>query len=208
MPISSNAPAGANAPSLPIVWRKLSEMWSATSAERAIVDAHELIAFDIPPAGLHPRIIAWELHTGPQFMTGVAGGPADSFEAAKAAAEAEVRRRLSVTTATPALPALAPSTVIPTLGLTFAEAEARITAGMEPNTLTGGDADALAEEVADLAQAVHEAAPSTLSDAIAKLRVATGPMGFEGGYGIGFLEAVRQVTQFLERLHTEQAGCR
>ena len=56
MSIPSNAPAGANAPTLPIVWRKLSEMWSATSAQRAIVDACELIAFDIPPAGPHPRI--------------------------------------------------------------------------------------------------------------------------------------------------------
>lgn len=91
----TNAPKGANAQATPIVWRKLSEMWSATSAQRAIVDAYELIAFDIPPAGPHPRIIAWELHTGPQFMTGVAGGPADSFEAAKAAAEAEVCRLLA-----------------------------------------------------------------------------------------------------------------
>ncbi|CBS89000.1 hypothetical protein [Azospirillum lipoferum] len=203
MSIPSNAPAGANAPALPIVWRKLSEMWSATSAQRAIVDAYELIAFDIPPAGPHPRLIAWELHTGPQFMTGVAGGPADSFEAAKAAAEAEVRRRLNVPTDTPASLALARSTVIPALGLTFVQAEDRITAGLLTSTdhLTVKESDAFSEEIADIAQAIHETAPSTLSDAIVKLRVATGPLGLEGGYGACLIEAVRQATEFLERLH-------
>jgi len=203
MSIPSNAPAGANAPALPIVWRKLSEMWSATSAQRAIVDAYELIAFDIPPAGPHPRIIAWELHTGPQFMTGVAGGPADSFEAAKAAAEAEVRHRLNVATDTPASLALAPSTVIPALGLTFIQAEDRITAGLLASTdhLTVKESDAFTEEIADIAQAIHETAPATLADAIVKMRVVAGPVGFEGGDGPCLFESVRQVAEFLARFH-------
>ncbi len=71
----TNALEDANATALPIAWHKLSEMWSATRAERAIVGPYELIAFDIPPTGSHPRIIAWEIHTGPKFMTGVAGAP-------------------------------------------------------------------------------------------------------------------------------------
>lgn len=210
MSIPSNAPAGANALSLPIVWRKLSEMWSATSAERAIVGAYELIAFDIPAAGPHPRIIAWELHTGPQFMTGVAGGSADSFEAAKAAAEAEVRRRLNAPTDTPASLALAPSTVIPTLGLTFIQAEGCVTAGLLASTdhLTVKESDAFSEEIADIAHGIHTTAPSTLSDAIVKLRVATGPLGLEESYGVGLTNSVRQVTEFLEHFQGEAAGSR
>lgn len=95
MTTAINAPEGANAPALPIAWHKLSEMWSATRAERAIVGSYELIAFDIPPTGSHPRIIAWEMHTGPKFTTGVAGAPADNFDAAKVAAEQEARRLLT-----------------------------------------------------------------------------------------------------------------
>lgn len=88
----TNAPDGANTPALPIVWRKLAFPWSTTTAERAIVDRYELMAFDAPPEGSRPRNIGWALTTGPGFKTHVAGGPAASFEAAKAAAEAEVRR--------------------------------------------------------------------------------------------------------------------
>ncbi|MGF7173364.1 hypothetical protein [Azospirillum doebereinerae] len=156
-----DAPMGANASALPIVpsitWRRLSEMWSATSAERAFIGPYELIAFDIPPAGPHPRIIAWELHIGPQFTTGIAGAPANSFEAAKAAAEQEARRLLtdmgvSATVKETTLPTVgrvdrfgdhrngdgtpvramphvgAPSTLLPRFGFTFAEAEVEIAA--------------------------------------------------------------------------------
>lgn len=91
----TNAPDGANTPALPIVWHKLAYMWSTTTAERAIVGSYELMAFDAPPDGAHPRTIGWGLNTGPQFMTHVAGGPAASFEAAKDAAEAEVRKLLA-----------------------------------------------------------------------------------------------------------------
>lgn len=98
-------------------------------------------------------------------------------------------------------PALAPSTVIQKLGLTFVEAEARITAGMEPNDLIGDDADAFSEEIADIAHAVHTTASSTISDAIVKLRVTTGPLGLQESYGVGLTDSVRQVTEFLERLH-------
>lgn len=86
------SPESPNTLALPIVWHKLAFPWSTTTAERAIVGSYELMAFDAPPDGPHPRNIGWALHTGPGFKTHVAGGPAANFEAAKAAAEAEVRR--------------------------------------------------------------------------------------------------------------------
>lgn len=67
-------------------------MWGASLAERAVAirgrRAFELLAFDLPPTEHHPRIIGWEVWTGPRFETSVGGGRADSFDAAKAAAEA------------------------------------------------------------------------------------------------------------------------
>lgn len=99
--------------------------------------------------------------------------------------------------------ALAPSTVIPALGLTFVQAEDRITAGLLASTdhLSVKESDAHSEEIADIAQRVHETAPSTLTDATVKLRVVAGPVGFEGGYSPSFTESVRQVAEFLERFH-------
>lgn len=65
-------------------------MWGASLAERAFAvhgrRAFELLAFDLPPTEHHPRIIGWEVWTGPKFETAVGGGRADSFDAAKAAA--------------------------------------------------------------------------------------------------------------------------
>lgn len=104
--------------------------------------------------------------------------------------------------------ALAPSTVIPALGLTFIQAEDRITAGLLASTdhLTVKESDAFTEEIADIAQAIHETAPSTLTDAIVKMRVVSGPVGFEGGDSPSFTESVRQVAEFLERFHRGAAA--
>lgn len=104
--------------------------------------------------------------------------------------------------------ALAPSTIIPALGLTFIQAEERINAGLTASTdhLTVKESDAFSEEIADIAQAIHEAAPSTLTDAIVKMRVVAGPVGFEGGDGPCLFESVRQVAEFLARLHRGAAA--
>ncbi len=104
--------------------------------------------------------------------------------------------------------ALAPSTVIPALGLTFIQAEDRITAGLLASIdhLTVKESDAFTEEIADIAQAIHEAAPVTLSDAIVKLRLAAGSLGMSGGYSDSSTESVRQVAELLARLHGEAAS--
>lgn len=97
----TNAPDGANTLALPIVWHKLAFPWSTTTAERAIFNSYELMAFDAPPDGPHPRNIGWALNTGPGFKTHVAGGPAANFEAAKAAAQDALRRKLADNAAHP-----------------------------------------------------------------------------------------------------------
>ncbi len=201
----TNAPTGANTPALSITWHRLSEMWSATSAERAFVGPYELIAFDTPPSGPHPRIIAWEMYTGPKFMSGVAGGPADSFEAAKDAAEQEARRLLTVSRtmtetvratvartadsdnprndgSAPARPPFhggTPSTIIPSLGMTFAEGAVKYHA-LNADFLrlahadpTGGDnwPDWMIGQAVKIREAMYETLPQTAADAWAVMSV-------------------------------------
>jgi hypothetical protein len=76
-----------------IHWKPEPEFWSATRAEHARVGAYELVAFDLPPHRGEPRIIGWELFTGPDLNDLVAKGDAATFEAAKVAAEAAYRAR-------------------------------------------------------------------------------------------------------------------
>lgn len=171
MSVLSNAPAGANASASPIVWRKLSEMWSATTAERAFIGPYELIAFDIPPAGQYPRIIAWEMHTGPNFTTGIAGAPAGSFETAKGAAEQEARRLLSATEVSTG------STRLPSVEImTFADADAEVIALLAATNSKRGKGDEAEREAdfnvtvaCELRDAVLTTPPCTLADALAML---------------------------------------
>lgn len=60
---------------------------SADRAERAVVGSYELVAFDVPADGDKPRMIGWEISTGPELQTQVATGRSDSFDEAKLAAE-------------------------------------------------------------------------------------------------------------------------
>jgi hypothetical protein len=70
-------------------------MWSADPAEHAIVGGYELTAFVSAADAIRgwDREIGWELHGGPQLLDLVAKGHADSFEDAKAKAEAALSQR-------------------------------------------------------------------------------------------------------------------
>lgn len=60
---------------------------SSIRAKVARVEAFELIAFHLATPGNSP-VIGWELFTGPQCATRLAGGPAATFDQAKRDAEA------------------------------------------------------------------------------------------------------------------------
>ena len=72
----------------PIPWQPDPEFSGADQAERAVVGSFELIAYDLPETRQSPRIIGWEMFTGPDLHDLVDQGNAETFEAAKAAAEA------------------------------------------------------------------------------------------------------------------------
>jgi hypothetical protein len=78
----------------PIPWRPDPEFASANRAEHAIIGGFELIAYDLPETRKgEPRIVGWELFTGPDLHDLIDKGDAETFEAAKAAAEAAFRAR-------------------------------------------------------------------------------------------------------------------
>jgi hypothetical protein len=69
-----------------IEWRH--DPSSAYRTEQAIVGDFKLVAFAIPPDDARPkRIIMWEVFGPPGWRKFLAAGEAESFEAAKAAAE-------------------------------------------------------------------------------------------------------------------------
>lgn len=86
--------AGAEAP---VPWRRLVEMWGPKQAVHARVGRHELIAWDasnLTDRGMMAEF-GWELYTGPRLFDLVAKGAADSFAAAKQAAEVAYRASMA-----------------------------------------------------------------------------------------------------------------
>jgi hypothetical protein len=71
-------------------WKRLAAMWSAEQAEHALVAGYELTAFVVAadPARRWAREIGWEVDGGAKLLDLVAKGNADSFDDAKAQAEA------------------------------------------------------------------------------------------------------------------------
>ncbi|RJF81636.1 hypothetical protein D3877_16020 [Azospirillum cavernae] len=84
------------------------------------------------------------------------------------------------------------TSVIPSLGLSFAEAEAA--------TNPASDADADWVAVTDAAEAIHATPPITLGDAMVKLRMLAGPLGVTGGTSNDHARAIGQVSTFLATL--------
>jgi hypothetical protein len=77
-------------------WVPDPEWPTANRAEHAIVGEYELVAYDLPDNGVAPRLIGWEIFTGPKFMTPVASDVAESFEAAKQEAAGFWRDLISI----------------------------------------------------------------------------------------------------------------
>ncbi len=77
-----------------IPWQPDPGFSNADRAEHAIIGGFELIAYDLPetPKGA-PHVVGWELFTGPDLQDLVARGDAETFDAAKAAAEEALRLR-------------------------------------------------------------------------------------------------------------------
>ena len=75
-------------------WTRLGAMWSAEQAEHAHVAGYELTAFVLAAdrAKGWDRQIGWEVHGGAKLLDLIATGDADSFENAKAQAEAAWHR--------------------------------------------------------------------------------------------------------------------
>ena len=71
-----------------IEWRTDPEWHTANRAEQAFVGEHELVAFDLPEGEELPAEIGWEVFGGPNRQEQLATGRAETFEEAKAAAEA------------------------------------------------------------------------------------------------------------------------
>jgi hypothetical protein len=76
-----------------IRWESDPEFWGATYAEHALIGVFELVAFDLPPHQGEPRVVGWELYSGEDLSNLIAKGNTETFEAAKAAAEATYRAR-------------------------------------------------------------------------------------------------------------------
>ncbi len=77
-----------------IPWQPDPGFPNANRAEHAIIGGFELIAYELPAApSVSPRVIGWELFTGPDLHNLVARGDAETFDAAKAAAEEALRSR-------------------------------------------------------------------------------------------------------------------
>ena len=76
-----------------IVWSRDPELPS--HAEHARVGAYELVAFDLPATDLEQWIVGWELLGGPDLETSLDKGVGETFDDAKTAAEAALKKRLS-----------------------------------------------------------------------------------------------------------------
>jgi hypothetical protein len=84
---------GSHPGTTPIVWSRDPEMPS--HAEHACVGGYELIAFDLPSPDREPWIVGWELLGGPDLQTSLDKGVGETFDDAKTAAEAALKKRLS-----------------------------------------------------------------------------------------------------------------
>ncbi len=92
MPIVPLVPIGPDSMTdTSIPWQPDPEFLNADRAEHAIIGGFELIAYDLPETPWSPRTLGWELFTGPDLHDLVDQGNAETFEAAKAAAEAAYR---------------------------------------------------------------------------------------------------------------------
>jgi hypothetical protein len=94
-------------------WTRLGEMWSAEQAEHARVAGYELTAFVIAAdvAKGWERVIGWEVHGGPKLLDLVTKGNADSFDGAKAQAEAAWKAARDTASRPDAKPKLRPTTL-------------------------------------------------------------------------------------------------
>jgi hypothetical protein len=70
-----------------VTWQTDSEFMGANHAEHAIVGDYELLVFDLPADCSGAAVIGWELFGPPRHQELIAQGEAQTFEAAKAAAE-------------------------------------------------------------------------------------------------------------------------
>jgi len=70
-----------------VTWQTDSEFIGANHAERAMVGDYELLVFDLPADCAGPAVIGWELFGPPRHQELIAQGEAQTFDAAKAAAE-------------------------------------------------------------------------------------------------------------------------
>ena len=70
-----------------VTWQTDSEFIGANHAEHAMVGDYELLVFDLPADCAGPAVIGWELFGPPRHQELIAQGEAQTFDAAKAAAE-------------------------------------------------------------------------------------------------------------------------
>ena len=70
-----------------VPWQIDPEFIGAHYAEHAMVGDYELLVFDLPANRADPAVIGWELFGPPRHQKLIAHGEAQTFVAAKAAAE-------------------------------------------------------------------------------------------------------------------------
>ena len=70
-----------------VTWQREPEFIGADHAERARIGDYELVVFDLPADRAGPAVIGWELFGPPRHQELIAHGEAQTFDAAKAAAE-------------------------------------------------------------------------------------------------------------------------
>jgi hypothetical protein len=70
-----------------ITWQDEPEFIGANRAERARIGDYELVVFDLPSDRAGPAVIGWELFGPPRHQELIAHGEAQTFDAAKVAAE-------------------------------------------------------------------------------------------------------------------------
>jgi hypothetical protein len=70
-----------------VTWQDEPEFIGANRAERARIGDYELVVFDLPSDRAGPAVIGWELFGPPRHQELIAHGEAQTFDAAKVAAE-------------------------------------------------------------------------------------------------------------------------
>jgi hypothetical protein len=71
-----------------VSWQEEPEFIGADHAERALIGDYELMVFDLPADPAGPAVIGWELFGPPCHQELIDHGDAQTFDDAKAAAEA------------------------------------------------------------------------------------------------------------------------